>query len=292
MEARRDLVDLSDYVYERTLSRLQGLSDAEYLWEPAPGCWSVRTGMGTVAVDWAPMPDSPPFTTIAWRLVHLIRVYADARNERWLHGTDDGRFPERSAPRSTAAEALESLADAAQWWRGHLTTVTEDELSAPLGPEGGVYALSTRAGFVLHMIDEMIHHAAEIGTLRDLYANTIVRGDEDPMLEAVIRGERPADVEGLKARKPDLVRWAAANGHWRAVPVLVDLGFDVNASAAGATALHHAAAAHRLDEARLLVEHGADTNRVDDHFHATPAGWAEYFQNQTLVDYLATVSQP
>jgi ankyrin repeat protein len=94
----------------------------------------------------------------------------------------------------------------------------------------------------------------------------------------------------LKAERPDLLRWVAANGHWRAVPLLIELGFDVNAAVRGVTALHHAAAAHRLDEAQLLVEHGAHTHRLDDHFKATPMGWAEYFHNQLLVDYLQTVT--
>src|SRR4051794_27494551 len=184
MDGRSELVALSDHVYERTRDRLAGLRDDEYLWEPAPGCWSVRAdGAGIVTVDWAPMPDSPPFTTIAWRLTHLIRIYADARNERWLHGTDDGRFPERSAPSATAAGALAALDGAAEWWRAQLTTLTEDELATPLGPIGGPFAEATRAGFVLHMIDEMIHHAAEVATLRDLYANTVARPPEDPRLD-------------------------------------------------------------------------------------------------------------
>ena len=38
---------LSDYVYRRTRSRLAGLTDEEYFWEPVPGCCTVRrTGSG------------------------------------------------------------------------------------------------------------------------------------------------------------------------------------------------------------------------------------------------------
>lgn len=67
---------------------LEGLADAEYLWEPAPGGWSVRprgepsadAPAGTVqvgedrfAIDFAlPEPSPPPVTTIAWRLAHVI----------------------------------------------------------------------------------------------------------------------------------------------------------------------------------------------------------------------------
>src|SRR5687768_7638306 len=53
--------------------RLQGLTDDEYLWEPAEGAWSVRPDeSGQIVVDHEdPVPDPPPLTTIAWRLVHV-----------------------------------------------------------------------------------------------------------------------------------------------------------------------------------------------------------------------------
>lgn len=35
-----------------------------------------------------------------------------------------------------------------------------------------MYAESNKAGFALHMLDEMIHHAAEISLLRDLFRAT------------------------------------------------------------------------------------------------------------------------
>ena len=64
------------------------LTDAEYLWEPAPGAWSVRRkadgpGPGaTVLVgagEWGrdggrPHPYPPPITTIAWRMHHLTEM--------------------------------------------------------------------------------------------------------------------------------------------------------------------------------------------------------------------------
>src|ERR1700722_6517655 len=30
--------------YERLVGRLEGLTDAEYFWEPVDGCWSLREG--------------------------------------------------------------------------------------------------------------------------------------------------------------------------------------------------------------------------------------------------------
>ncbi len=43
--------------------RLTGLTDDEYLWEPAANAWTIRPGKG---IDWAyPPPDPAPVTTIA-----------------------------------------------------------------------------------------------------------------------------------------------------------------------------------------------------------------------------------
>ena len=41
---RDELAGLSDYAWQRLLDRFEGLTDEEYLWEPVPGCWTVRPG--------------------------------------------------------------------------------------------------------------------------------------------------------------------------------------------------------------------------------------------------------
>src|SRR5688572_24291450 len=67
--------------------RLEGLSDDEYLWEPVPGCWSLRPGpdgcwtmdgpeaavkpAGPAEAAEPPVPPVPPVTTIAWRMMHI-----------------------------------------------------------------------------------------------------------------------------------------------------------------------------------------------------------------------------
>lgn len=38
-----------------------------------------------------------------------------------------------------------------------------------LGAVAGPFASGTLASFVLHMLDEFIHHGAELALLRDLY---------------------------------------------------------------------------------------------------------------------------
>ncbi len=67
-DTRADLIALSDYVYERTRNRLDGLTDTEYFWEPVPSCWTIRrVGSDKYQADHSDSPDIPPFTTIACR---------------------------------------------------------------------------------------------------------------------------------------------------------------------------------------------------------------------------------
>jgi len=159
-----DLVSLSDYVWQRTTSRLHGLRDDEYLWEPVPGCW-------TASDQVRPAPEPAPFTTLAWRIAHLTDCYGADRNGEWLGVALAPAVldPEGARP-GTADTALAMLERAHIRWRSHLTAVPEDSMSEQLGPLAGPYAEGTRASFVLHMLDEFIHHGAELALLRDLYA--------------------------------------------------------------------------------------------------------------------------
>jgi len=111
-DARSDIIELSDYAYQRTMSRLAGLTDDEYFWEPVPGCCTIRrTESGDYPADDADRPGNPPFTTIAWRLWHLIENYGGKRNPEWLgvERPPDGFERDDPAP-ATAAEAIAVLA--------------------------------------------------------------------------------------------------------------------------------------------------------------------------------------
>ena len=81
--ARAGLIALSDYVHERTRNTLDGLTGTEYLWEPVPSCWTIRRA-GKYQADHSDSPGIPPFTTIAWRLRHLVECYGGIRNPQWL----------------------------------------------------------------------------------------------------------------------------------------------------------------------------------------------------------------
>jgi uncharacterized damage-inducible protein DinB len=173
-DARVDLIALSDYVYERTRSRLDGLTDTEYLWEPVPGCWTIRrAASGKYQADHSDSPGLPPFTTIAWRLWHLVECYAGVRNPQWLGLSRQPAGFERDDPApASAAEAVSVLERAHAFWQGLIQDLSADSLREPLGPVAGSYAEDDKASLVLHQLDEQIHHGAELGVLRDLYQHS------------------------------------------------------------------------------------------------------------------------
>ena len=308
---KENLLGLSDYTFQRTRTRLEGLGDEEYFWEPVPACWTIRRQPdGTYLADWAvPLSGTGPFTTIARRLWHLINCYGAERNATWLNVrvgeataeipaagvTSDAAFADGMAA-PTAAAALAALDSAHESWRRCLTAVSEEGLGETLGPIAGQYAESDRTGFVLHMLDEVIHHGAEVALLRDLWRAEREAQELDPLVGALLTGntdavaaieaQDPSALKRVRSAHADLVLEAASDGRWHAVPLLLDRGFAADVGE-GAGALHHAAGAGRLDIVRLLVDHGASVSRIDPSWHATPQGWAEYFRHQDVVEYLA-----
>jgi hypothetical protein len=170
---KASLVQTSEYIWGRTWARLDGVTDEEYLWEPVRGCWSIRRADdGTFHPDWVAAADPAPFTNIAWRMCHLIRCYGEQRNRVWLGvSTDDApdRFEVTAPAPATAADALACLAAAYSEWTSVLDRVSEAALGEKLGPIAGPFADADKADFVLHMLDEFIHHGAEIALLRDLW---------------------------------------------------------------------------------------------------------------------------
>lgn len=292
---KSELVELSDQAWGRTRQRVEGLSDEEYHWEPAPGCWSVRE-RADGSRRWEssyPTPEPAPFTTIAWRLWHLIDMYGEDRAPQWLalepQGPAVGLDDPDGAPPATAAEAVELLDRAHDRWDRHLALVSESSLRELIGPVGGHYADHTRAAYVLHMLDEFIHHGAEIGVLRDLWAWQRTLTD-DPVVERVLRGDPSVlddlgrDPETSVRDHPDLVARAASHSRWELVDGLLGLGFSP--AAPGRTPLHLAAGAGELGAVRLLVEHGADPDATDPEFEATPLRWAEFLGRTEVAEWL------
>jgi hypothetical protein len=167
------LITAFDYVWDRLTGRVAGLTDEEYFWEPVAGCWSLRQGGdGGWRLDGGggggPAPDPVPVTTIAWRLGHLggmaVGGFADQRFGDGTLTTDQIAFA------ATAADVPAFLDEHYRNWRAGLTELTPEEWTAPLGPAWGPYAESNTVDLALHVLDEVIHHGAEVGLLRDLYS--------------------------------------------------------------------------------------------------------------------------
>jgi Ankyrin repeat len=131
----------------------------------------------------------------------------------------------------------------------------------------------------------------------------------DALVAAVLAGDvataeqlRRAD-DGLLPRvadeRPVLVLDAVTTGRRSAVETALALGFDVNATAGpghgrsmGETALHEAAMNGEREIVEILLAAGADPNRRDDRFDATPLGWARHGDQSALVDRLEPLTAP
>ncbi|WP_326632415.1 MULTISPECIES: DinB family protein [unclassified Streptomyces] len=159
------------------------MTDEEYLWEPVPGCWSVRrrtAGPGpgaTVLVgagDWGrdatppPHPTPPPLTTLAWRLSHLselLALRADhtigshtlTRDDYVVAGDAAGAIAAFESGAAAWREALLGADDAALDTVGHSTY--------PHGSDPEDPFIET----VWWVNQELLHHGAEIALIRDLF---------------------------------------------------------------------------------------------------------------------------
>lgn len=158
-----------DFVWSRFRGRLDGLTEDEYLWEPAPGSWSVRPAHGG---GWEierphPEPTPAPITTIAWRLWHIGSECLAGYTSQGL-----GPWPLEVRDREWYASPGPALAALDQAWQAFcagLTELGEDGLWRPLGPDWEEFADDLWLGLVLHAQDELSHHGAEVALLRDLY---------------------------------------------------------------------------------------------------------------------------
>jgi hypothetical protein len=174
-----ELLDQLEWHWDHQLRpRLDGLTDEEYFWEPAPGGWSVRrrgtstapisVGGGDFTMDYALRgPDTEPLTTIAWRLAHIIVGLFGSRNASHFGGPPAEYATHEYA--GTAAGALAQLDEGHAAWVKGVRSLGADGLARPCGPAEGPFAESSMAALVLHIHREVIHHGAEVSLLRDLY---------------------------------------------------------------------------------------------------------------------------
>jgi hypothetical protein len=173
------LLDQFEFARDRLLARVAGMTDDEYLWEPVPGCWSIRPraetqtqqayGGGAWRIDFArPEPDPPPFTTLAWRLCHLASgmvTRADYTVGSHTMQRDDYVVP------TTAADGIASLTAACAAWHGALMPTTDEDYDR-IGHCQFPHGLDPTVPFwqtIWWVNQELLHHGGEIALLRDLY---------------------------------------------------------------------------------------------------------------------------
>ncbi len=170
-----------DYMSEQLLGRLEGLTDAEFLWEPAPSVWTVRERDGRTRPDssiWAPIPGAEPPRTLAWSIDHLgwgCLIRADWLVGPHSMGRDDLDWP------MTAEAGLAFLRRGLSAWRsglGRMTDTDLDTIGRSAYPDGLDPTLPLM-DIVWWVNKELLEHAAEIWYVRDLYlASTRERGAE------------------------------------------------------------------------------------------------------------------
>lgn len=276
----QNLLDLSDFAWQRLRGRVEGLTDEEYLWEPFDGCWSIRkTEAGFVADATRIPPEPAPFTTLAWRITHIVDMLQGERTATWFGHQPAAEDGAPIVPESAEA-ALAALDHAYDVWRGRLAALSQDDLDRPMGEVAGPYAESDGTSFALHILDELIHHGAEVGTVRDFYRGMRA---EDPFAAALAGDLTPA-------ARPALLAEAAAAQRWEVVPKLAELGFGINERTRdGFTAAHMAAGTGSIDTLRFLVEHDADLSAKDPRFSADVLGWAQWFKQSDAIRYLESL---
>jgi hypothetical protein len=186
MESRTDrvglLLDQLETSRELSWARLGDLTDEEYLWEPAPGAWSVRRrgeaatsgafGPGEWVIDRERIdPFRPgPLTTIAWRLGHLICMFAG----RWEWTFGGRTIPPEDCVEFTgsAKQALADLSFHLDRWRDGIAGLTDEQLDEA-GYGQYPWGLDPQLPFISIVWwnnRELIHHLAEVALLRDLWS--------------------------------------------------------------------------------------------------------------------------
>ena len=169
IEWKSSLVSQMSFAWEYMfVPRMQGLTDDEYLWAPVADVWSVHPGEPPT-VDPQRHVEPAPFTTIAWRLGHVIVGVLAARNaahfgapaasyESWTYAGDA----------ETAFDQLESQLGI---WLDGVRGLGNAALAEPVGPKEP-YPDAPMADLVLHIHRELIHHLSEVCLLRDLFLHT------------------------------------------------------------------------------------------------------------------------
>jgi hypothetical protein len=196
----------------------------------------------------------------------------------------NGRLP------GNIATVITAIAEAA---RRHGVSSLQEQLDStlPLVCWSGVAA---GAGVQLGMIDALLDAGAVPAQNAN---NALVNGHVAAAEHLIARGSvltlatalclgRWDDVPRLASDASEEQRQfafvlAALNGRSDGVAWMIRFGVPIDRPSGDlyshGTPLHHAVCSGSLDTVRVLVEAGADMNRSDSAWNATPVGWAEHY---------------
>lgn len=180
-----------------TLNRAwSGLTDDEFLWEPTPGCWTVRpveesrTATPFVVGAWAADFDADlawaaadgkaaePLTSIAWLFWHVGSMPGRTAQLDFLggdHTAESGWTSPYVAAHPIFTSADEAVETMTAGWRRvdkALRAASDEELEQPIrfvGHGGQPGPTGTGSQAIASMLNEVSHHGTQIGVLRDLH---------------------------------------------------------------------------------------------------------------------------
>jgi hypothetical protein len=152
--------------YERLRSRLEGLTEEEFFWQPVPDCWTIYPHeSGRWTYDYAvPDPEPAPLTTIAWQLVHVAAC--KVMYHEWAYGPARRTWPELDVP-CTVTDTLTLLDRGQMLLQDDLQRLSEAQLDEPVLTNWGERWPAWRIFWV--MTDHDALHGGVVGHLRDLY---------------------------------------------------------------------------------------------------------------------------
>ncbi|MFG1990096.1 DinB family protein [Actinoplanes sp. NPDC048988] len=170
--ATRDVIAAFEAARSRLFGRLDGLTDAEYLWEPVADSLSIRAGddgiFRVAELIPEPVPGVPdPVTTIAWRIWHIGSLCLRGYVTHFFEDVPD--LGDRHEWPGTAKEGVQALAKDWEHFTTRIAALGDKRLLAPMGVGPGTWADETYLKLTLHALREVAHHGGEIGLLRDLY---------------------------------------------------------------------------------------------------------------------------
>lgn len=148
---------------------LSALLEADFHWEPAELCWTVRPDTdGRWRADFADIePDPVPVPTIAWLTWHIDYWWGATLAS--MHALPR-RAPTEVLWPGNGPAAVARLHTLAAQWRELLATISIERLAEPASFPWGTAEGRTIADAALWVNVELTKNAAEIGQLRLLRA--------------------------------------------------------------------------------------------------------------------------